>query len=61
MSVEGKTSESGHKRRLTLPAATSVITLNADTCLRCNICRDEPIATQALLRRVGAHSAGYSN
>ena len=61
MSVEGKTSEIGSQASFDASGGDFRYYLNADTCLRCNICRDEPIATQALLRRVGAHSAGYSN
>jgi hypothetical protein len=33
----GRMSGWGHERRLTHPIATSVFTLNADICLRCNI------------------------
>jgi len=33
----------GHERRLTLPAATSAITLNADIRLRCTKWRNGPI------------------
>jgi hypothetical protein len=41
----GRTSPSGHSRRLKHLAATSAITLNADIRLRCNICRKGPIAS----------------
>jgi hypothetical protein len=42
--ARARLSAKGHERRLKHLAATSAITLNADTRLRCNICRNGPVS-----------------
>ena len=43
----------GQSRRLKHLAATSAIALNADICLRCNICRNGPILLKKSEYRLG--------